>query len=58
MGILVPYNDFIYLDFSFVGADTLVILIHGLKGSSESAYMIAATAKFNRAGLEILSVLI
>ena len=45
-------NDFIDLDFSIVGSDTLVILIHGLEGSSDSNYMTAAVKSFNTEGLD------
>lgn len=40
-------NDFIDLDFSTVGSKTLVVLIHGLEGSSESNYMIATSKHLN-----------
>ena len=45
-------QDFIDLDFSFVGSDTLVLLIHGLEGSSESKYMVSATSELNKAGID------
>lgn len=45
-------EDFIDLDFSFVGSDTLVLLIHGLEGSSESKYMVSATNEFNQEGFD------
>ena len=45
-------DDFVDLDFSFVGSDTLVLLIHGLEGSSESKYMISASNEFNNAGFD------
>ncbi|MFY0604305.1 MAG: alpha/beta fold hydrolase [Flavobacteriaceae bacterium] len=45
-------HDFIDLDFSFVGSDTLVLLIHGLEGSSESKYMISASNEFNENGFD------
>ena len=31
-------QDFFDLDFSFAGSETLVLLIHGLEGSSDSKY--------------------
>lgn len=40
-------NDFIDLDFSIVNSDTLVLLIHGLEGSSESNYMITTSNQLN-----------
>lgn len=45
-------DDFVDLDFSYVGSDTLVLLIHGLEGSSESKYMISASNEFNNAGFD------
>jgi predicted alpha/beta-fold hydrolase len=44
--------DFIDLDFSFVGSKTLVLLIHGLEGSSESRYMASTSNYINRKGLD------
>ena len=41
-------NDFIDLDFSIVGSETLVVLIHGLEGSSESRYMASTTKHLNK----------
>ena len=43
-------HDFIDLDFSKVGSKVLVLLIHGLEGSSESKYMLSASTEVNRAG--------
>ncbi len=48
-------HDFIDLDFSFVGSKTLVLLIHGLEGSSESKYMLAAVSEMNKANLDTVS---
>ncbi|MDA9316321.1 alpha/beta fold hydrolase [Polaribacter sp.] len=48
-------HDFIDLDFSLVGSKTLVILIHGLEGSSQSKYMLAATSEFNNEGIDIVA---
>lgn len=45
-------GDFIDLDFSKVGSKDLVVLIHGLEGSSESTYMISTTKELNRAGFD------
>lgn len=45
-------NDFIDLDFSLVGSSTLVVLIHGLEGSSESRYMASTTKHLNNKGLD------
>ena len=48
-------KDFIDLDFSKVGSDRLVILIHGLEGSSESKYILSATTELNKAGFDTVS---
>ena len=44
--------DFIDLDFSFVGSKTLVLLIHGLEGSSESKYIASNSNYLNKNGLD------
>lgn len=48
-------DDFIDLDFSFVGSETLILLIHGLEGSSQSKYMISATNKLNKSGFDTVA---
>lgn len=45
-------HDFIDLDFSFVGSETLVLLIHGLEGNSESKYIASNTNHLNNKGLD------
>lgn len=45
-------NDFIDLDFSTVKSDSLILLIHGLEGSSESKYMTSHVKHFNRIGFD------
>lgn len=45
-------NDFIDVDFSVIGSDSLVILIHGLEGSSASNYMITSTNQLNLNGFD------
>tara|TARA_B110000003_G_scaffold270493_1_gene303047 strand:+ start:7870 stop:8838 length:969 start_codon:yes stop_codon:yes gene_type:complete len=48
-------NDFIDLDFSKVNSSKLVVLIHGLEGSSESKYILAASSELNNAGYDTVS---
>ena len=48
-------HDFIDLDFSLVGSQTLVILIHGLEGSSQSKYILAATSEFNNEAIDTVA---
>jgi predicted alpha/beta-fold hydrolase len=45
-------HDFFDLDFSLVGSKTLVLLIHGLEGSSESKYITATANHLNNKGLD------
>lgn len=49
-------NDFLDLDWSKVGSKDLVLLIHGLEGSSKSNYMITCTKEFNKAGIDTVSL--
>ncbi len=48
-------HDFIDLDFSFVNSKKIVVLIHGLEGSSESKYILSASTEINRAGYDTVS---
>ncbi|MDB0038438.1 alpha/beta fold hydrolase, partial [Polaribacter sp.] len=48
-------HDFIDLDFSLVGSQTLVILIHGLEGSSQSKYILGATSEFNNEAIDTVA---
>ncbi|MDG1245083.1 MAG: alpha/beta fold hydrolase [Polaribacter sp.] len=48
-------QDFIDLDFSLVGSKTLIILIHGLEGSSQSKYILAATSEFNNEAMDTVA---
>ena len=45
-------NDFIDLDFSLVGSKTLVMMIHGLEGSSDSRYIASNSKHLNSKGLD------
>lgn len=51
-----PDADFLDLDFSTVGSDTLVVAMHGLEGSSNSKYIISATKHLNAKGLDVVAV--
>jgi predicted alpha/beta-fold hydrolase len=48
-------KDFIDLDFSKVNSSKLVVLIHGLEGSSTSKYILAAASELNKAGYDTVS---
>lgn len=45
-------DDFIDLDFSIVKSKSLVVLIHGLEGSSQSNYMITTSKELNLQGFD------
>ena len=45
-------DDFFDLDFSIVGSKTLVLLVHGLEGSSKSNYMKSTTNHLNSKGID------
>lgn len=45
-------SDFIDLDFSSVKSTTLILLIHGLEGSSQSKYMISSVNHLNKNGFD------
>ena len=49
-------GDFVDLDFSTIGSDQIVLLIHGLEGSSNSSYMISLTNELNRQGYDAVSM--
>lgn len=49
-------GDFMDLDFSRVGSKRLVVILHGLEGSSESKYMQALSLIANEQGLDSVSV--
>ena len=48
-------HDFIDLDFSKVGSEKIVILIHGLEGSSESKYIISTSDELNASGFDTVA---
>lgn len=48
-------NDFFDLDFSIVGSNTIILLIHGLEGSSESNYIVSSANFFNGYGVDTVS---
>ncbi|MDJ0991181.1 MAG: alpha/beta fold hydrolase [Desulfobacterales bacterium] len=49
-------DDFLDLDWSADGHDRLVVLCHGLEGSTEAAYMRGMARVFNRAGWDALGI--
>jgi uncharacterized protein len=51
-----PDGDFLDLDWSCVGSEHLVIVVHGLEGSSRSKYMPGIIRAFNRRGWDGLAM--
>jgi predicted alpha/beta-fold hydrolase len=54
--IFTPDQDFLDLDFSIVGSDTLVIAMHGLEGSSQSKYIVSAINYLNHQNLDCVAL--
>lgn len=53
--ITTPDDDFLDLDWSVVGGNSLVIISHGLEGDSSRAYMTGMAKAFNKVGLDALA---
>ncbi|HVI47646.1 MAG TPA: alpha/beta fold hydrolase [Chitinophaga sp.] len=51
-----PDNDFLDLDFSEKGSDRIVVILHGLEGSSTRKYVIGMVHIFNEAGFDTVSM--
>lgn len=51
-----PDGDFVDLDWSEVGRGPIAILVHGLEGSSQSAYMRGMTQALNRRGINVVCI--
>lgn len=49
-----PDDDFLDLDWYKVGSDKLVIVSHGLEGSSQSQYALGIAKYFNTKGIDVL----
>lgn len=47
-----PDNDFVDLDWSTIGSDRLVLVLHGLEGSAQSAYVKGIVKAFNRKNID------
>ena len=48
-------GDFLDVDLSLVGSDEMVIISHGLEGSSDSQYIKGMTRLFNQSGKDVLA---
>jgi len=51
-----PDDDFLDLDFSTVGSNTLVIAMHGLEGSSQSKYLISVIKYLNSCKIDCAAI--
>jgi uncharacterized protein len=51
-----PDGDFLDLDWSLLGADTLLIAVHGLEGNADRAYMRGMVRRFNLGGWDVLAL--
>mgnify|MGYP000654228264 CR=1 FL=1 len=49
-------NDFLDLDFSTIGSNTLVIALHGLEGSSKSNYIVSLVNHLNSLQIDCVAV--
>ncbi|MGV6846547.1 MAG: YheT family hydrolase [Lutibacter sp.] len=54
--IATPDDDFLDIDFSLVKSDRIIILLHGLEGSSYSKYIIAMTKFLNEHSVSVAAV--
>ncbi|WP_266204358.1 YheT family hydrolase [Pontibacter kalidii] len=53
--LLTPDDDFIDVDWSRVGADSLLVLSHGLEGDSHRPYITGMVKAFNAEGVDALA---
>ncbi len=51
-----PDEDFIDLDFSKVGSNSLIIILHGLEGNADKAYVKGLVRIMNRAGVDVVAM--
>lgn len=51
-----PDGDFLDLDWSSVGSDRMVLVMHGLEGDSQRAYVRGMVRTFNREGWDALAL--
>lgn len=49
-------NDFLDLDWSIVGSKKLIVLLHGLEGSSQAQYIKGCVFYYNSKGYDTLSI--
>ncbi|MEL6824159.1 MAG: alpha/beta fold hydrolase, partial [Calditrichota bacterium] len=51
-----PDSDFLDLDWSRVGSDSLVVVSHGLEGSAQREYVLGIAWSFNRRNVDMVGV--
>ena len=51
-----PDSDFLDIDFSFTNSKSIVIVIHGLEGSSNSPYIRSATSYLNKHQIDVAAL--
>jgi predicted alpha/beta-fold hydrolase len=49
-------GDFLDLDFSRVGSDGVVIVLHGLEGDASRAYVLGMVKAFNKSGWDVVAL--
>jgi predicted alpha/beta-fold hydrolase len=49
-------GDFLDLDFSRVGSDGVVIVLHGLEGDTSRAYVLGMVKAFNKSGWDVVAL--
>lgn len=51
-----PDSDFIDIDFSRVDSKKVILIVHGLEGSSNSKYVLSNTLYFNKKGYDVCAI--
>jgi len=54
--VFTPDNDFLDIDFSKVNSSKVIVIVHGLEGSSKSKYVLSNTVYFNRQGYDVCAM--
>ncbi len=54
--LITPDDDFLDLDFSKVNSNKIIIIVHGLEGSSKSKYVLSNTKYFNKNGYDVCAM--
>jgi len=54
--LITPDNDFLDIDFSKTNSNKVIVIIHGLEGSSRSKYVLSNTVFFNKHGYDVCAM--